>query len=349
MDEAGIKDKHSTQDQSLVKNLLGNSQAAMMAAIEIYNKPMFPYREECTVILLLNAWELLLKAILTKNAKTIYYPEKPNQPTRTLSWKDAFHKSKAHFPTTVASPPIERNLDFLASYRDKAIHFYNVEDIATVVYALSQTSILNYRDLLLGLFSIDIADQMNLRILPLATRPPIDVISFIKGSPQYDGRSEAGQFITELSRTSDELTQANADTGRLLTVFNVKLESVKKIGDADVVVAVDNDPTKDHVHTIERPVDPNQSHPLRQKDIVGEIHKILGQRFSSYTFQAIIWKYQIKQQRQYSWIAEEGILNKYSRDLIVFIRNLTKSDIEMSLKEYGDYRRARRKEKDSGK
>ena len=349
MDEAGIKDKHSTQDQSLVKNLLGNSQAAMMAAIEICNKPMFPYREECTVILLLNAWELLLKAILTKNAKTIYYPEKPNQPTRTLSWKDAFHKSKAHFPTTVASPPIERNLDFLASYRDKAIHFYNVEDIATVVYALSQTSILNYRDLLLGLFSIDIADQMNLRILPLATRPPIDVISFIKGSPQYDGRSEAGQFITELSRTSDELTQANADTGRLLTVFNVKLESIKKIGDADVVVAVDNDPTKDHMRTIVRRMDPNVTHPLRQKEVLSEIRELNAKPFTPYTFQAVILKYRIKGNPQYHWEEEKLSLHKYSRDLIPFIRRLNKSEIEGALKEYREYLRERRKAKDSVK
>ena len=34
----------------------------MVAAIDVYNKPDFSYREETFSILALNAWELLLKA-----------------------------------------------------------------------------------------------------------------------------------------------------------------------------------------------------------------------------------------------------------------------------------------------
>jgi hypothetical protein len=36
--------------------LLGNSISALAAAIEIYNKPRIECRDECTVILLVNAW-----------------------------------------------------------------------------------------------------------------------------------------------------------------------------------------------------------------------------------------------------------------------------------------------------
>ena len=38
------------------RRLLGNSKAALTAAIEICNKPNMDYREECFVILLVNAW-----------------------------------------------------------------------------------------------------------------------------------------------------------------------------------------------------------------------------------------------------------------------------------------------------
>ena len=241
---------------------MGNSQSAMMAAIEIYNKPVFQYRDECTVVLLLNAWELLLKAILTKHGETIYYPDKPNQPSKTLSWKDAFQRAQGYFPSIVSRLPTERNLDLLGSYRDKAIHFYNEEDMALVVYALSQTSIVNFRDVLYGLFEIDIASQMNWRLLPLGTRPPIDVISFIQGGAQIEA-SATSEYLAELSQATEELRSANEDTGRLLTVFNIKLESIKKIGDADAVVAVDNDPSQEHAQTVIRRQDPNQSHPLR--------------------------------------------------------------------------------------
>jgi hypothetical protein len=44
--------------------LLQNAEAALISAIEIYNKPAFAYREETFAILALNAWELLLKAKL---------------------------------------------------------------------------------------------------------------------------------------------------------------------------------------------------------------------------------------------------------------------------------------------
>jgi hypothetical protein len=44
--------------------LLDNAKAALISAIEIYNKPTFAYREETFAILALNAWELLLKAKL---------------------------------------------------------------------------------------------------------------------------------------------------------------------------------------------------------------------------------------------------------------------------------------------
>jgi len=46
----------------------------MLAAIEIYNKPQIEYRDECFVILLMNAWELFLKAILSKNKQMSHRP-----------------------------------------------------------------------------------------------------------------------------------------------------------------------------------------------------------------------------------------------------------------------------------
>ena len=47
--------------------LLDKSIAAMLAAIEIYNKPDFPYRGETFANLAINSWELLLKAKILKN------------------------------------------------------------------------------------------------------------------------------------------------------------------------------------------------------------------------------------------------------------------------------------------
>ena len=48
--------------KSRSKELLDRSISAMVAAIEIYNKPGFQYRNESFCILSINAWELLVKA-----------------------------------------------------------------------------------------------------------------------------------------------------------------------------------------------------------------------------------------------------------------------------------------------
>jgi len=46
------------------------------------------------------------------------------------------------------------------------------------------------------------------------------------------------QFLSELRSAVEEVQNAHGDTGRLLTIFTVKLESTKKIDKADVVVGV---------------------------------------------------------------------------------------------------------------
>ena len=95
------------------RKLLGNSIEAMMAAVEIYNKPAIEYREECFVILLVNAWELFLKAVLSKNRNSIYYNKKRGEPYRTYSWQDAFRKAETLFPSAIQVRPVRRNLELI--------------------------------------------------------------------------------------------------------------------------------------------------------------------------------------------------------------------------------------------
>ena len=55
-----------SRGKSVTKLLLDSSQEALFAAIEIHNKPNIAYRYQTTVILLINAWELALKAYVYK-------------------------------------------------------------------------------------------------------------------------------------------------------------------------------------------------------------------------------------------------------------------------------------------
>lgn len=329
------------------RNLLRNSKAAMLAAIELYNKPRIDYRDECVVILLLNAWELALKALLSKKRKSIFYPKKRGQPYRTLSWRDALTRAEVIFPKDIPPLPIRRNLDLLSTYRDNSVHFYNKRGFGSLIYALTQTSIMNYRDLLQSAFGLDLGAEISWSLLPLGVSPPIDPIQYIsqEGASQKRGGAAVRQFLSELAGATKEVQDAGGDTGRLLTVFAVKLESTKKIESADVIVGVKKAGTEPGPLAVVKTMDPNVTHPLRQTEIVAMLGIINGIKFSPHVFQAVAWKYQLKEKPEYCWRATEGVLTRYSHDVVTWLRRLSAVDIEASVNDYRALFRSRAKAK----
>lgn len=318
------------------RKLLGNAKAAMMAAIEIYNKPAFNYRDECMVILLINAWELILKAALSKSGKRIFYSKRRKQPYRTLSLQDALLSCRSLFPEGVDYLPVQRNLELLGTYRDNAVHFYNADGFGVVVYALVQTCIKNFRDFMDGVFNHRLEDEISWKLLPLGIEPPVDVVSYISGTGTKwrKHNSAVRQFLAQLVEATDELKKLNMDNGRLMTIFNIKLESVKKIGDANVVVGVDKKDDSNGPLAIVKRQDPNITHPLRQKEVVEKIKTLHNKPFTSHVFQAIAWEHRLKDKPQYCWRAQEGVLTKYSCDVVTFIKKLSASDVDAALINY---------------
>ena len=79
--------------KSKVESIIEKSIACAVSAIEIYNKPDFKYREETFTILIINAWELILKAKKIKenkgNIKVLYIKEfiKNAENKNTKKWK----------------------------------------------------------------------------------------------------------------------------------------------------------------------------------------------------------------------------------------------------------------------
>jgi hypothetical protein len=317
----------------------------MLAAIEIYNKPQIAYRDECFLILLINAWELLLKAVLSKNKQRIFYPKKRGQPYRTYSIQDALLKTKDFFPAGIPYEPVARNIDMLVAYRNNAIHFYNQRGFSIIIYGLAQTSIINYRDIMCSVFNVDIADEMTISLLPLSFGTQPDPIAFLQRAKANPPKNKAvAQFLREVAQATMELESQKFDTSRFLTVFTVKLQSVKKVSSADVVVAVKGTSSDVGPLVVERRVDPNISHPLRQKDIVEKIGpQLAGVRFSPYAFQAIARKYDIKSKEHLCWQSSTGESPRYSAELPSFLRSLSKDEIESALKEYREDLRKRRR------
>jgi hypothetical protein len=155
------------------------------------------------------------------------------------------------------------------------------------------------------------------------------------------------QFLTELASALKEVESQGLDTGRLMTVFRVKLESVKKVAHSDVIVGVQANSRgqRSGPLVIEKRFDPNDPNWVRRKEILEEITELHGRRFTSYTFEAIIWHNKIKENPRLCWISGEGILTKYSKEIIAFIKRLSKNQVDGSISAYKEHLRARSRRK----
>lgn len=316
------------------RSLLGNSKSAMLAAIEIYNKPKFEYRTECFVILMLNSWELLFKAILSKNKIKIFKPKEKGKPYFTIGFNEAMDGSVKFFCSSIPFKAVTENISRLIDYRNNAIHFYNEQGLEAVIYGLAQTSIVNYRDLVEEIFKIDIANEVNICLLPLSFSTPPDPITFLGKNNNQKPEVAQFQFLSIISDTTKNLEKENIDTGRFLTVFSVSLQSIKKVKSADIIVGINSEQSDDLV-VITKKQDPNKSHPLRQKDVLGQIggnlHNI---NFTSHTFHAVISFFKIKEKDTMCWKNEITNTYQYSQELVIFLRKLTQVQIEQALETY---------------
>lgn len=112
---------------------------AAKAAIELYNKPVFPYRNESFSILMINAWELLLKAKKLKenNNKmvSLYIKEKVKNKKGILTKKEKYKRNRTGnfstlsivdlINTEITDENLKKNLSLLLEIRDNAIHCFN--------------------------------------------------------------------------------------------------------------------------------------------------------------------------------------------------------------------------------
>lgn len=183
--------------RSISARFVDKAQAAMVSAVEVYNKPTFAYREEAFSILALNAWELLLKAKVLKDAANdsrairVYEPRKTKSgnPSKKLYVK----RNRANNAQTISlrrclieldkepasrlNPEIKANLDALTAIRDNAAHYILASSVlARQALEIEIACVKNFVLLVKHWFAIDLSKYLSL-CLPL---------SFIGGSAEAE-------------------------------------------------------------------------------------------------------------------------------------------------------------------
>ncbi len=166
----------------LSADLAAKSVQAAVAAIEIYNKPSFSYREEAFSLLMTNAWELLLKAKwLAENGEAIesLYEmgkdksggQKPkenrsgNPISVGLTYLAAAMVAEKKFGLEKAT---QENLLALIEIRDNAAHLINKDlYISRRVQEIGTASLRNYLLLASGWCKLDLS-QYNFFLMPIS-------------------------------------------------------------------------------------------------------------------------------------------------------------------------------------
>jgi hypothetical protein len=168
--------------------MLDKSLDAILAAIEIYNKPRFPYRDESFAVLAVNAWELVLKARLLQlggnNLRVIVEKEKRKTKDGALSQKRYVKRNRSGNAMTIGlfkaldrltndfgetiPVTIRSNIEALCEIRDNSIHFLNdCPLIERRVNEVGAASASNYLNLCRQWFGVDFSEY-NLSLLPIA-------------------------------------------------------------------------------------------------------------------------------------------------------------------------------------
>lgn len=329
------------------RKLLDNSKHAIMAAIEIYNKPKFEYREEVFSILISNAWELLLLAILSKNRVRIFRKKERHKDYQTLHFEDSIREAKKHFPNDMPSKPIIANIQLLRTFRNISVHYYHEPVNKQTIYFLAQAAIKNYRDVVLSIFKQDISNEVTIVLLPLSFNRLPDFVEFLKPKKE----TNYTPFEETLFASLKDLEKSNgADIDRFVTFYTIKFERTSDTNSADIIAGKS---ANEDGRVIVKDSDPDQTHPFVQSDIIGSRkkskHRNLNRDINSYSFQAVIWHHNIKNAIKYCWASTRVGVPRYSSIFVDFLNNLTDDDVKIAREKYKAYQSQKRASKKARK
>lgn len=218
----------------IAKCLVRNSKSAMIAAVEVHNKPLFPYRYEVCVLLVINAWELLLKAYIYKYLKGV-----------KLFKKDGTTKQFGECLSCVSSnlgkdfQVIKESLDRLYEYRNSVAHFYS-ENLDLVLFSLLKANVVFYTEFIKAYFQVDLSKETNLVLLPIGFSKPFSPIDFIFNSSSLGNASaEVKVFINSIIESSKRLETLGIEES-ILVDFSMNLTNEKRIKNADIIAGINN-------------------------------------------------------------------------------------------------------------
>ena len=221
--------------KSISKLLIDSSQAALFAGIEIHNKPHIDFRYPTATLLIINAWELALKAYVYKYIGKRVLFEKDGKHTKNFS--TVLTLTRDHINTQEKNKNFQAvfdNLNRLVDYRNSYAHFIEGK-LDPIIFMLISKAVLNYDTFLKKYFKKDITKDDNLIIMPVGMKLPFDPVDYLK---QDYGRAQ-NDFVNEVIMTIRKLYEFGVQES-IVVGFNVYADRIRNTKNADIIAALDN-------------------------------------------------------------------------------------------------------------
>lgn len=219
----------NTAPQLLSMRLSEKSLQAALAAIEIYNKPAFSYREESFSILMANAWELILKAKWVsdhdEDETSLHLVDKRTGKSRTNRsgnslTMDACSLSRKLLEDKASGleTGCHNNILALAEIRDNAVHFMHRDpQLGRRVLEIGAASLRNYAQLSQEWFGFDLSGY-DMLLMPISFQHGFDTVESISSVHRNEQVDNLLEYICDL-----EKNQPADSTQRVAIYIETKL------------------------------------------------------------------------------------------------------------------------------
>ena len=155
------------------KHLYQKAVDSLVLSIELFNRPSDTARVHGTLIMMDHSFEMLLKAsILHKGGKI-----KESKSAQTIGFESCVRKSLSDANIKFLNEDEVLTLQSLNGLRDAAQH-YTLEISEQHLYFQAQSGLTLFRDIVKRVFELDLKKGLPVRVLPLSTTPPTDILSF---------------------------------------------------------------------------------------------------------------------------------------------------------------------------
>jgi hypothetical protein len=291
--------------RSLVDKMTECSVASFHSALAHYNNPSAKLRTEIFTMLLINSWELILKAFLVDRFN-LGRIKSTNSTTISIS-----NALKQVYPK--ADDPCRGNLEKIIELRNQSTHFV-IEEFSTAYERLFQSCIINYIDFVTN--KLHAHDKLNLNLSSLliandeATPVDLNSITAIYGAEIVED--------FRLSQTSINAQEHSYNSERYSIPIHYRLTVTTKPNTGTCLLELDSEGKMGYI--VQVPIDPESTHPYRETDIIPVIAKEIP-GFSRTQFRSIVYSEKIKDTKSspYHYRFVSSNTNMYSDRLIEFI------------------------------